>query len=427
MQVFEEQRRKEKERVVRFGQIRPQISWKLNNTRFVVVRNKVHYSDKWQFFHDFLRDYVPAVFGKDWFDAETAKPEEERHPVIRWRRQGAVYLNAQPAQPDGSRAAWPSGALAAYTCFAYDLFVVADNSVLDDALVGRLKNRDLFQGARHELFAEATCLRAGFTVQHENEKDGSTRHAEFTAKHTATGQLLSVEAKSKHRDGVIARPGKPDEKPDLRFGALIHDAVDKHPPHPLVIFIDTNLPFRWAERLYSRQAGNVPSRAMQLILDRTKKEHNDTDPYCMIVFSNNPHHYAPNEIDPQKHLLSVVSQQSHANLNALQSLHYAATLYGNVPNSFSSEEGEPPPPAVPVPLPRPEVRYDFEVNEMDVKVIRNGLPTGLTFSVKDKDRGPAPSPLHDFLESIGRSRVDAHMVCEAVENGKTVCGVMGLK
>jgi hypothetical protein len=46
--------------------------------------------------------------------------------------------------------------------------------------------------------------------QHENEKDGSTRHAEFTVRHAATGQLLSIEAKSRHRAGVLAMPGTPE-------------------------------------------------------------------------------------------------------------------------------------------------------------------------------------------------------------------------
>jgi len=54
-----------------------------------------------------LRDYVPYVFGIEWCKAESAKHEEERHPVIQWRTQGAVYMNAQPAQPDGSRASAP--------------------------------------------------------------------------------------------------------------------------------------------------------------------------------------------------------------------------------------------------------------------------------------------------------------------------------
>jgi hypothetical protein len=157
----------------------------------MTVLNRIYYSDRWRFFSDFLRDYVPEILGIDYCKAEAAKAEAERHPIITWRAQGAAYMNAQPAQPDGSQVAFPCGALAAYNCFAYDLYVVDDNGGLDEELLQRLKNRVLFQGARHELFAEATCYRAGFTVQHENEKDGSTRHAEFTVRHVTTGQLFS--------------------------------------------------------------------------------------------------------------------------------------------------------------------------------------------------------------------------------------------
>jgi len=31
---------------------------------------------------------------------------------------------------------------------------------------------------------------------------------------------------------------------------------------------------------------------MVALLDRVKAQHNDTDPYSMIIFSNHPHHYA---------------------------------------------------------------------------------------------------------------------------------------
>jgi len=429
--MFQERERKEYEYKERYGHVQPQVSVPAFGKRMVAVKNKLFLQD-WKFFSDFLRDYVPFVFGDEWCKAELAKPLAERHPVTQWRTQGAVYMNAQPPQPDGSRAAPFSGALAAFTCFAYDLFVVDNNGELDDTLVQRLRNPELFQGARHELFAEATCLRAGCTVQHENEKDGTSRHAEFTVKHTATGQFLSIEAKSKHRPGVLGRPGKPADRPDLRFGELINDAVSKHPLHPLVIFLDTNLPFKWAERLYSRQYGPaltavmqpIPSRAMQTILDRTKKEHNNVDPYCMMVFSNHPHHYAPDDLDPQKHLFSVLSEQPSASLDALWSIHQAANLYGNIPNKFSQDDPEPPSPVF---TPRQKVRYDFEVIGKGVKVTRNGEATDLNFSTEDKDRVQVSSPLHDFLVSIGRSRVDAHMVCEAVEKGQSIHGVMGTK
>ena len=425
MRVFEEKQRKERERVARFGQIRPQISVVHQGQRMVTVRNQIYYSDKWKFFPDFLRDYVPQVLGLEWCKAEAAKPEAERHPIITWRAEGAAYMNAQPAQPDGSRVALPCGALAAYTCFAYDLYVVDDNGGLDDEFLQRLKNRELFQGARHELFAEATCYRAGFTVEHENEKDGSTRHAEFTVRHAATGQLLSVEAKSRHRAGVLAMPGIPEEKPKLRLMPLINDAVAKNPKHPLVIFVDTNLPFKWAERVLGRQAGNTISRPLQILLGRIKKEHNDVDPYCMIIFSNHPHHYAVRDLDPQQHLLSVLSQQPSAHMLSLRSLFMAAGLYGNLPMGFSPEEGDPPPPAVPVVWPK--VRYDLQVAGTDVSVLREGKVASQRFSTTDKDRPQAPSKLHEFLEDIGLSRVDAHMICKAIEEGKSVAGVYAPK
>src|SRR6267154_563537 len=54
VKMFEEQGRKERERVARFGQIRPQISMNAQGQRWVAVRNKRYFSDKWKFFPDFL-------------------------------------------------------------------------------------------------------------------------------------------------------------------------------------------------------------------------------------------------------------------------------------------------------------------------------------------------------------------------------------
>jgi hypothetical protein len=73
------------------------------------------------------------------------------------------------------------------------------------------------------------------------------------------------------------------------------------------------------------------------------------------------------------------------------------------------------------------VRYDFTVSGTEVKVTRDGQPMDVTFSTTEKDTKDSASTLHKFLESIGRSRVDAHMVCQAVEKGRIVHGVMGNK
>lgn len=71
------------------------------------------------------------------------------------------------------------------------------------------------------------------------------------------------------------------------------------------------------------------------------------------------------------------------------------------------------------------VRYDFYVSGTEIGVARDGQPIDVTFSTTEKDSKDSESALHKFLVSIGRPRVDAHMVCEAVENGQTVLGVMG--
>ncbi len=422
--LFEEKGRKEQESVQRFGLVRPQISTVAFGKRVVAVGGRLYSSDKWKFFSDFLRDYVVEILGVDWCKAEGAKPEEERHPVITWRTQAACYMNAQPAQPDGSRIGLITGALAAFNCFAYDLYIVDDNGGIDEEWLQRLKNRELFQGARHELFAEATCYRAGFKVEHEDEKDGRTKHAEFTARHELTGQRLSIEAKSRYRQGVLGVPGTPEIKPNFRLGPLINSAVAKQTSEPLVIFIDTNLPFKWADRILGRQSRDEFSRPMLALLDRVKEQHNGTDPYAMIIFSNHPHHYALEQPNPEQHLLSVVPQPQTVHPLALRSLHTAAERYGNVPNVFSTEYEDP---LLTPPNPWPKTRYDLEVTGSDVRVLREGTPISQVFSVEDKDRPQAPSQLHEFLEDAGLSRVDAHMICTYIEQGSSIHAVFALR
>ena len=326
----------------RYGHVPQPITNQSFGKRLIAVRNVIYSLETHKYFGDFLRDFVSVVFGEEWWRVEIAKAEPERHPVAQWWVDSTRYMSRQPMEPDGSRRGLPSGAVAAFMAFAYDLYVVSHVDGLDDLLLNRLKTTGLFQGARHELFAEATCIRAGFTIEREDEQDGSRRHAEFTALHKATGQRISVEAKSKHRPGLMGQPGQPEshDKLRLRFGRLINDAVRKNPAHPLVIFLDTNLPFRAADRLLTPQAGNAPSRLLNKLLDQVKKQHGGKDPYSMIVFTNHPHQYAAkDEKDPKKHLYSIVSDDTHVpNVEALLSLHQAVTLYGNIPNKFPESE-----------------------------------------------------------------------------------------
>ncbi|MGA3012330.1 MAG: hypothetical protein ABSD72_18890 [Terracidiphilus sp.] len=323
-----------------FGQVRPPISADYLGYRFVVAGNKVLYQpkEKAQFFTDILLNFVLNTFGKEWFDAEVAKPRGTRHPAFEARYRAMSYMNAQPRDAQGVYKASMTGPILEYFTFAYDLFTVQDNGRLDARLIERLKNCNQFQGARHELFAEATCLRAGFFIEHEDETDGLTRHAEFTATHKATGQKVSVEAKSKHRPGILGFPGarQAEGEHNLNVGHLLNDAIRKNTVHPLVVFFDLNLPWLTANRLLDMHI--PPHPLIHGTLNRMRRRHSGRDPINLLVVTNHPEHYsADEEAAPSPQLLSIQTQLPVTPVAwpmALRDIHQAANVYGRIPQFF---------------------------------------------------------------------------------------------
>lgn len=328
----------------RYGQVRPEIAFEFHGYRFVAIGGKLIYmpANRCNFLSDVLIAYVPQLFRKEWFDQEIAKPRDERHPAMQWRVKGMNYMTSQPKLPDGTYAVQFTGPLMAYMTFAYDLYVVDHNSRLDQRLIERLKRADQFQGARHELFAEATCLRAGFEIAHEDESDRSTRHAEFTATHKATGVKVSVEAKSKHRAGVLGQPGQrePEDSLNLRFGKLLNLAIAKSTPHPFVVFLDMNMPFQAAQRLLAPRSPIPTHPLIHGTLDRIRAEHNGKDPINLLLITNQPQHYTKDgELAQRAHWLAQVSQVpvKPARIDVLFAIAQAANLYGNIPNELPKD------------------------------------------------------------------------------------------
>jgi uncharacterized protein YchJ len=329
----------ERERTRQYGDIRPIIGVQNWGKQFVAVRNRIYWGS-WKYFPDFLDYFLQARFGQDWTEAQNRLDPAAQHPLSRWRARGLSYNKAVTKQA-GRPGVPPNGFMAAYFGFAYDLYVVDDNNDLDDQLLERLKNREQFQGARHELFAEATCLRAGFDVTHENERDPNRRHVEFIATHKNTGLRIAVEAKSRHRAGVLAQAGHPvaEDQVDFKFARLIHDAIAKQPGLPLAIFLDTNLPPLRARKFYGpRVSPPQPSLYLQRILEETRKRSGGTDPHNVLVFTNIPHHYGrDDELDPPRDWIAYIAQVPSTPVHNPEILHQlarASELYGNVPNAL---------------------------------------------------------------------------------------------
>ena len=135
------------------------------------------------------------------------------------------------------------GAAIAWFRLAYDLYLVEHNAELQKCLIKRLRKLPAFQGARFEAAVAAMMLASGYELEFVDEK-GAGKHPEFYATHRQTGQVLAVEAKSKHRPGILGfEPDSPPEHPtSLNIDRLLYTAVEKDTKAPLLVFIELNSP-----------------------------------------------------------------------------------------------------------------------------------------------------------------------------------------
>ena len=165
------------------------------------------------------------------------------------------------------------------------------------------------------------------------------KNVEFIAVHKATQQHLSIEAKSRHRSGVLGRPGAPDPDPSTRFGSLINDAVGKDAGNPLAIFVDTNLPPEKVDSFYKPVSLDpmVMSRKMQRLVKLVRGPQ-EFDLYNLLIFTNHPQHYGDDEHRaPQDQWGAFTPTNPRVKVfhpKALNDLLEALDLYGNIPTDF---------------------------------------------------------------------------------------------
>lgn len=336
--VLEHQRAAE-ERRRRYGNVRPIIHIDFQGNKFVAAGSELHYSPNWKTFPDFLLDYIRHVLGPDWGNSELKKPFSERHQILQWYDHLCAFQRQQEPGPDGVCESIPDGVVAAYWLLAYDLYILRHHTALQAEVIRRLKHRDQFQGARYELFVAATCIRAGFEIAYEDEADRKKKHPEFVATHKHKSQMISVEAKSRHRPGILGFPGQrqPASKIKADVGKLLTQAILKATGHPYVIFLDLNLPpspGKIFEKPWFDEIRKTVDRA-------GRRSKDDLDPFNLLVFTNHPHHYGEEGTpDPAKDTLSVFSQHpkvSAGHPETILEIDNAARQYGNIPNEFPKD------------------------------------------------------------------------------------------
>jgi hypothetical protein len=224
---------------------RPIIAPKLRDHQMVAVGNRIYFSKKWQTFHDFLRDQLFGLLGKEWGLAELAKPEDQRHRILRWFDQANEHALQTGTKVGGVYTAPMSGAARAFLNLAYNIYLIAHHAGQErDAIVkgyiDRLKSTrsDDFTGALFETYAAAAFLKAGFSLAFENEKDGSVSHVEFVALYPKTGKRFSVEVKAREGNAVTDT----DDIKRLRVANKLNKALGKKADHTRVVMIEINVP-----------------------------------------------------------------------------------------------------------------------------------------------------------------------------------------
>jgi hypothetical protein len=224
---------KEYRRRLMQGLGKPIISFESHGHRFVAVGKKLCWSKTWRTFHDFLFNYIKATLTPEWSQAELAKPESARHPLIRWYYKICAYQQTAFKQA-GIYTGHMTGVVKAYLGLAYDLYLCAHNTELPPLLLKRLRNPNNFEGALYEAFVIGSFAKAGFTIEMEDEGDSSITHCEFVATHTSTGRKFSVEAKA--ITSTSKRAGATTTPPKIR--GQLFKALQKNLAHERIIFVE---------------------------------------------------------------------------------------------------------------------------------------------------------------------------------------------
>jgi hypothetical protein len=246
-QMFAKHKAERVQREKQQGLGKPIVSWDHNGTRMVTVGNTVYHSKEWGTFQDFLRFFLVDTFGRDWFQSEIRKAENDRHPVLQWHEMMKANM-AKHGKKSGAVYTVPaSGAHRAFMHLAYNIYLIAHHAEPEQlqqllgALIGKLKSSRLddFIGKLFETYAAAAFLKAGFQLEYKELNKSAESTVEFVATYPTTGRKFSVEVKSR-----VRQPNEDELVEDykrLRVANKLNRALAKNADHERVVMIEVNV------------------------------------------------------------------------------------------------------------------------------------------------------------------------------------------
>jgi hypothetical protein len=222
---------------------RPQLQAIFQGQKVRAVRNSIYFRPQEETFYDFQLNLLLWTLGEAWFKTEMAKPVEERHIVLRWRHERNELLRAHqnpgddPNQPVKVQL---TGNVKALQVLADDIYQLEHALKTPRKIVDRLRDPRQFQGARYEIAVASIFARCGFDIDFID--DATKRNPEFIARKNE--QQIAVEAKSRHRPGVLEQRGRMNQGDPAPAKIKEHyeNALQQNPGcMPFLVFVEVNL------------------------------------------------------------------------------------------------------------------------------------------------------------------------------------------
>jgi hypothetical protein len=341
-QIISQAKQKEVIRRERFGNVKPVITAQASGRRVIAVNEGIFFAPENSTFPEILFFFLQYQLGTDWLKQQESAPPKSRHPLAEWINGFFRHLEsmAKEKPKDENGALWlkPNGLMKANLQLGYDLYTLQHHGLLEDRMMARIRQREQFQGARYEAFVIAAMIRAGIQIEFEDETDNTQKHPEFIATDIASQVRFTVEAKSRHRSGVLGRPGTQDLQQPLTLLPLIEKALTKKKDIPIIIFVDMNAPSHpgaletkpWYPE-FSRMLHSLP------------KNSNGKFDFASIIFTNVPYHYANDSSPaPAGEVITFGNGASSAPLpkDLIARIHHWVSNFGEIPSTFEESTSE---------------------------------------------------------------------------------------
>lgn len=280
------------------------------DTKTRYVGDKSYSRNLTETFDDFVMWHFVQMVGKQFWANEERLQPQYRHAISTWfaamRQVRHQHVRAQAGGSEEVMSTFPTGYVQSLLEIADDVYRLSLVGKLTETILRRLRDRVQFQGVAYEISVAASYVRAGFDIEWLLESD--VKNPEFIATHPKTAEKLVVEAKVRHRAGVLhvkeSQGATVEAKADIK--RLYLSALKKETNGlPLAVHCDVNMPYMPA------QLGGMPTWAPDIKnwLEEVR-EPSEAVPAkeFLFVVTNQAAHYAKNDKAPPTQPLFVLPE-----------------------------------------------------------------------------------------------------------------------